>query len=287
MIASSEVASAWSCVSPSQVSVGTKRMPPPTPKMPGEDTGDEAEQDRERVGHWRSIRIAIATRRPAKRNESVRTGSALLEDAAACGAEGGGHADEECVCGLDLAVDDVRDDAGGCGDADRRERRRRRGTEIPVRDEQEQRHDHDAAADAEECAEEAGDETDQDQAHAPYATRVAVATDALLDRLTAAPGEAGHLPRLRRRARADRRAARGRVPARRDAGGARAARRPLRARRRRQRAGRRRRARARRRRRRRDRRLARPRARPPGRSVAAADRRLRAARRRGRRRRSS
>ena len=60
-----------------------------------------------------------------------------------------------------------------------------------MRDEQEQRHDHDAAADAEERAEEAGDETDQDQAHAAYATRVAVATDALLDRLTAAPDEAG------------------------------------------------------------------------------------------------
>ena len=132
MIASSEVASAWSCVSPSQVSVGTKRMPPPTPNMPGEDAGGEAEHDREGVGHWRSIRIAIATRRPAKRNESVRTGSALLQDAAAGGAERRGHADEQRVRGLDLAVHDVRDDAGGGRDADRGERGRGRGAEIPA-----------------------------------------------------------------------------------------------------------------------------------------------------------
>ena len=55
------------------------------------------------------------------------------------------------------------------------------GRSSQLRDEQEQRHDHDPAADAEERAEEAGDETDQDQAHRAYATSVAATTDALLD----------------------------------------------------------------------------------------------------------
>ena len=49
MIASNEVASAWSCVSPSQVSVGTKRMPPPTPNNPARHPGEDAEHNRDRV----------------------------------------------------------------------------------------------------------------------------------------------------------------------------------------------------------------------------------------------
>src|SRR5581483_7426749 len=85
----------------------------------------------------------------------------------------------------------------------------------------------------------------------------------------------GHLSRLRRRPRAHRRASAGCVPAPRDAGRARAARRPLRPRRRRQRQSGRRRARASRGRRRRLRRLARARARPKRGPVAATDRRVR------------
>ena len=109
MIASSEVASACSCVSPSQVSVGTNRMPPPTPKRPARTPATSAEQDRERVGHWSSIRIAIATSSAGEEERERAHRQALLQDAAACGAERGGHADEQRVRGLDLAVHDVRD----------------------------------------------------------------------------------------------------------------------------------------------------------------------------------
>ena len=95
--------------------------------------------------------------------------------------------------------------------------------------EQEQRHDHDPAADAEERAEEAGDETDQDQAHAPifegWMRRSCCAPG------SRRPGEAA-ISRRRRRARADRRAARGRSCPAETRAAARAARRPLRARRR-------------------------------------------------------
>ena len=64
-----------------------------------------------------------------------------------------------------------------------------------------------------------------------YATSAWRRTDALLDAPHVRARRGRHLPRLRRRARADRRPARGRVPAARDARRARAARRALRARR--------------------------------------------------------
>ena len=78
-------------------------------------------------------------------------------------------------------------------------------------DEQEQRNDHDPAADPEERAEEAGHEPDQDQPHPPMLERVASARRvARAPRLGARRG--GALPRLRRRARADRRPAGRRGP---------------------------------------------------------------------------
>src|SRR5204862_6964204 len=40
----------------------------------GENAGGCPEEHGERIGHWTSIRIAIATRSAAKRSDSVRTG---------------------------------------------------------------------------------------------------------------------------------------------------------------------------------------------------------------------
>ena len=118
-------------------------------------------------------------------------------------AERSGNADEERVRRLDLAVPSSVITPGGRRDADRGERGRRRRPLSPMHEEQQQRHDHDPAADAEERAEEARDEPDQDEAHGPMLRGVGE-SDALLERVRGAGGS-GDLPRLRRRARADRR----------------------------------------------------------------------------------
>ena len=97
MIARRDVASACSCVRPSHVSVGTNRMPPPTPNSPARPPASEAEQDRKRICHWSSIRIAIATRSAAKRSDSVRTGTRCCKRRAARSSDGGRNPDEEGV----------------------------------------------------------------------------------------------------------------------------------------------------------------------------------------------
>src|SRR5437868_1013189 len=91
MMASSEVASAWSWVSPSHVSVGTNRIPPPTPNRP--ERTPAASPSRiartyviSRAGRWRCRRagarkrrracaravVAAAKRRRARRARRVR-----------------------------------------------------------------------------------------------------------------------------------------------------------------------------------------------------------------------
>ena len=112
---------------------------------------------------------------------------ALLQCGPADGAGGRRHAEQQGVVRLDVVVKHVRDDAGDRGDADRRKRGRRGRPNVPMRDEEEQRNDDDAATDPEECAEEPCGQTDQDQAHGPYARAVA----ALLERLAAEPQLAG------------------------------------------------------------------------------------------------
>jgi trehalose 6-phosphate phosphatase len=62
-------------------------------------------------------------------------------------------------------VEAVRDRPRDRDDPDRGERRRRRRPLLPVPDERKERDDDDPAADAEERAEEAGDETDEDEPH--------------------------------------------------------------------------------------------------------------------------
>ena len=109
-----------------------------------------------------SIRIAIAVeqRRKAERERAHR--QALLQRRAAERAERRGDSNKRRVHRSHLAVEDVDDDTGRRGDADRGERGRRRGAHLPASGQQEQRHDHDPAADAEQCAEETGDEPDED-----------------------------------------------------------------------------------------------------------------------------
>ena len=105
-----------------------------------------------------------------------------------------GNAHESRIDRLDIAVDGVREHSRGCGDRDRPERDRSCAAQLEASDEKEHRHDHDAAADAEEGAEEAGDEPDQKEPHRPYATEVvAVRSDALIERLVADPRHAALL----------------------------------------------------------------------------------------------
>ena len=85
----------------------------------------------------------------------------------------------------------VREDAGECDQADRRQRRRHGFPLDVAQEENEQRHDDDPAADAEERAEEAGGKTDQNQPHGPIVR--GVEPEALLARLTAEPERAAIL----------------------------------------------------------------------------------------------
>ena len=109
--------------------------------------------------------MATSERREEERQCADR--DSLVQRRPACSSDRCRNSDEEGVHRLDLAMHDVRDDTRRRGDTDRRERGRGRRTHLPAAHEEQQRHDHDSAADAEERAEEAGDETDQDQAHRP------------------------------------------------------------------------------------------------------------------------
>src|SRR5207244_6596928 len=76
-------------------------------------------------------------------------------------------ADQRRVAHADVAVDRIGDHTRDCGDGDSGQRGRRGLPRLPGTEKQEQRHDHDASANAEECAEEAGRQADEDEAHGP------------------------------------------------------------------------------------------------------------------------
>src|SRR6059058_1306466 len=75
-------------------------------------------------------------------------------------ADAGGQSDQRGVAPLNGAVERVADRAGHRGDRDRAERRRHRRPFREAREEEEQRHGDQPAADAEQRAEEAGDDPD-------------------------------------------------------------------------------------------------------------------------------
>jgi len=193
MIASSEVASAWSCVSPEPGERRHEEDAPADAEEPARGRRREPEQGREGVRHCRSIRIAMAVRRPANRNDSVRTGRALLEDAAAGpgGRTRAGTPTSQRVLGLDpLRARHTRFTAGRPRLCRRCERRRPlQGRRSAMRDEQEHRHDHDAPPTPNSALKKPAARPTGSGARG-LATRVAATTEPLLDRLTAAPGEA-------------------------------------------------------------------------------------------------
>src|SRR5207244_11241636 len=78
---------------------------------------------------------------------------------------------------------------GSGGDPARRERRPRGAACVETGDRDQQRHDDDPSADAEERAEDTGDEADREQAH-HSSYRMAVAAEDLLARFAESPGEA-------------------------------------------------------------------------------------------------
>ena len=86
-------------------------------------------------------------------------------------------------------MEPVGDSSRGSGDTDRRKRRPCRTSRVETDDRHQQRHDDDPTADAEECAEDAGDEADREQAH-HSSYRMAVAAEDLLASLAESPDEA-------------------------------------------------------------------------------------------------
>ena len=122
-------------------------------------------------------------------------------------------ADERRRTELDLAVEAVGDRARDRRDEDRGERRRGGAALVEREQQHEQRHDHDPAADTEDRAEEACDEADRNAASA----RLVLYAGGSAHPAHRRAGTRGALLRRRRRARADRAAARGFVGPARDA----------------------------------------------------------------------
>ena len=107
MIASSDVASAWICVRPSpRVSVGTNRIPPPTPNSPARTPPASAERDRERRSLPSDEQLhADAGEEQGEEERERPVAEPLLERGAADRADRGGEADEQRRAGLQLAVE--------------------------------------------------------------------------------------------------------------------------------------------------------------------------------------
>src|SRR6516225_3384201 len=128
MMASSDVAWASIWPRPSATSVGTKRMPPPTPKSP-----ERTPAASPRVSA-RAIVVTLGPDQPRadrgqQEGEPVRQRRGrdpLLESGAGKGADGRGDPDERRVPDVDVSAQRVDGDPRDRRDADRPERGRRR-----------------------------------------------------------------------------------------------------------------------------------------------------------------
>ena len=130
MIASSEVACAWSCAGRARSAWARRGCRRPRRTCRRATPGGEAEQDRERERHEEQP-DRDRDEEAANRNESCATGTRCWSDAPTVAPAAAGRPTSSAYAGLDLAVERVRDDAGDRGDADRRERGRRRGVGAP------------------------------------------------------------------------------------------------------------------------------------------------------------
>ena len=103
-----------------------------------------------------------------------------------------GQPDQRRIGVANVVPKRIRDNAGEGRDRDRAERRRGRLVRRECREqEQEQRHDHDPAADAEEGAEDAGDQTDRNQPTEERAGHPAIVGTAYAASTTASCAAAG------------------------------------------------------------------------------------------------
>jgi len=195
---------------PSQVSVGTRGCPRRR-EEPGEGRRRRAEQesrgrtslqehpDRDGVREAREQERQRAHRRgaagdaapPRRRRGGTPTSSAYLGSTSPC-----------TTYAITPAVAVMR--------SLRATSRRCRAGDPNAATSRRHRHDHDAAADTDSALKKRRRDAIRIRRTRLCYEGAATTTDALLDRLTAAPGEAAIFLRLRRRARADRRAARGR-----------------------------------------------------------------------------
>jgi trehalose 6-phosphate phosphatase len=147
-----------------------------------ERSRDEADRDRSDDLHLDDQPDGYRREQDRERVAEHRAGDTLLKGGPADCSHRGREPQQEAVAEVDIAPEGVGNRADRGDQPDRGERRGHRRSLLEPDDEDEQRDDDDPAADPEQCAEEACDETDPYEPHSRIVRGVSA-----LDRLAEAP----------------------------------------------------------------------------------------------------